>query len=60
MEESNRVSYIKRREMAKQARGKPLKGSREWIMKKKERRRKQGKDVREDSKYSGRKRSGRF
>lgn len=59
-EETNRIAYTKRREMAKQARGKPLKGSKEWIMKKKERRRQQGKEVRADSKYTARKRSGRF
>lgn len=58
--EANRIAYTKRREMAKHARGKPLKGSKEWIMKKKERRRQQGKDVRADSKYTARKRSGRF
>lgn len=46
--------------MLKQARGKLAKGSKEWIIKKKERRRRQGKEVREDSKYTGRKRSGRF
>lgn len=45
---------------AKQARGKPIKGSKEWIMKKKERRRQQGKEVRNDSKYTARKRSGHF
>lgn len=46
--------------MIKQARGKPLKKSREWILQKKERRRRQGKETRDDSKYTGRKRSGRF
>lgn len=62
-EETNRVAYTKRREMAKQAkqaREKSIKGSKEWIMKKKERRRAQGKEVRNDSKYTARKRSGRF
>lgn len=62
-EETNHIAYTKRREMAKQAkqaRGKSLKGTKEWIMKKKERRRQQGKDVRNDSKYTARKRSGRF
>ena len=59
-EESNRVAYIRKREMAKRARGKPLKKSREWILLKKERRRRQGRDTREDTKYTGRKRSGRF
>lgn len=59
-EESNRIAYTKKRELAKQARGKPLKGSKEWIMKKKDRRRRQGKEVREDSRYTGRRRSGKF
>lgn len=59
-EESNRVAYIKKREMARAARGKPLKKSRDWIIQKKERRRRQGRDTREDTKYTGRKRSGRF
>jgi 18S rRNA (guanine1575-N7)-methyltransferase len=59
-EDSKGVSYISKREHAKKARGKPLKKSREWILEKKERRRRQMKDVRADSKYTGRKRSGRF
>lgn len=59
-EESNRISYIKKREMAKNARGKPLKKSKEWILAKKERRRRQGKDTRVDTRFTGRKRSGRF
>lgn len=48
------------REQLKKMRGKPLKKSREWILEKKERRRRQGKPTRNDTKYSGRKRSGRF
>lgn len=48
------------REHIKKARGKPLKKSRDWIAEKKERRRKQGKLVCADSKYSGRRRSGRL
>lgn len=48
------------REYIKKARGKPLKKSRDWIMEKKERRRRQGNQVRADTKYTGRKRSGRF
>lgn len=62
-EDTNRIAYTKRREMAKharQSRGKPAKGSKDWIMKKKERRRQQGKDVRNDSKYTARKRPGHF
>ncbi|KFM80446.1 putative methyltransferase WBSCR22, partial [Stegodyphus mimosarum] len=41
-------------------RGKGVKSRREWILEKKERRRRQGKEVRENSKYTARKRSGRF
>ena len=36
------------------------KGDRSWILKKKERQRRQGKQVRSDSKYTGRKRPGKF
>eukprot|EP01016_Furgasonia_blochmanni_P052316 TRINITY_DN8327_c0_g1_i2.p1 TRINITY_DN8327_c0_g1~~TRINITY_DN8327_c0_g1_i2.p1 ORF type:complete len:223 (-),score=65.83 TRINITY_DN8327_c0_g1_i2:191-859(-) len=39
--------------------GKPDVKSREWILKKKQRQRKQGKEVRKDTKYTGRKRSSR-
>lgn len=56
----NRISYMNKRERIRKARGKPLKKSKEWILEKKERRRRQGKDVRPDSKYTGRKRSCRF
>ncbi|KAJ8953731.1 hypothetical protein NQ314_007341 [Rhamnusium bicolor] len=53
------ISYTAKREHLKQQRGKSLK-RRNWILEKKERRRRQGKDVRTDSKYTGRKRSGKF
>lgn len=56
----DQASYIAKRERMKKAKGKPLKKSREWILEKKERRRRQGKEVRADSKYTGRKRCGRF
>ncbi|XP_037806418.1 probable 18S rRNA (guanine-N(7))-methyltransferase [Lucilia sericata] len=59
-EDERRISYIKKREMCKEARGKPMKKSRDWILAKKERRRRQGLDTRPDTKYTGRKRSGRF
>ncbi|RZB40477.1 ribosome biogenesis methyltransferase WBSCR22 [Asbolus verrucosus] len=59
-EEMQGVSYISKREHVRQARGKSLKKSRNWILEKKERRRRQMKEVRADSKYTGRKRSGRF
>lgn len=39
---------------------KPSFRSKEWIIQKKERARKKGKEVRPDSKYTGRKRSGKF
>lgn len=51
-------ALYQRREKLKNMRGKPPK--RDWIKQKKERRRKQGKDVRADSKFSGRKRSSKF
>lgn len=56
----NHVTYEDKRESRKQARGKPLKKSRDWILEKKERRRKQGKETRADTKFTGRKRSGRL
>lgn len=43
--------------MRKSRNGKDPKGSRDWILEKKERRRRQGKEVRDDSKFTGRKRS---
>lgn len=59
--DSNCVSYARRKqEQLRKMRGKPVKKSREWILEKKERRRRQGKPTRMDSKYTGRKRSGRF
>lgn len=60
-DEKNTVAYARKRlEMARSARGKPLKKSRDWILAKKERRRRQGKEARPDSKYTGRKRPGHF
>jgi len=50
----------KRDRMKKMRSGKASKGSREWIREKKERRRRKGLDVRPDSKFTGRKRSGRM
>ncbi|XP_014662299.1 PREDICTED: probable 18S rRNA (guanine-N(7))-methyltransferase isoform X2 [Priapulus caudatus] len=54
------VQYTDVRQRIKAARGKPLKKSRDWILEKKERRRRQGKEVRPDSKYTGRKRKDKF
>lgn len=58
--EQNRIAYNRKREMVKAARGKPLKKSRDWILQKKERRRRQGKETREDTKYTGRRRPAKF
>lgn len=54
------VSYIKRHETGKVSKRKPQKKSRQWILAKKERRRRQGIDTRPDTKYTGRKRGDRF
>lgn len=59
-EDSSQVPYSRKREMTRGIRGKDPKKSREWIMHKKERRRQQGNDTRADSKYTARKRSGKF
>ncbi|XP_055641952.1 probable 18S rRNA (guanine-N(7))-methyltransferase isoform X2 [Toxorhynchites rutilus septentrionalis] len=59
-ESDNQISYSRKREFAKNARGKSVKKSKEWILQKKERRRQQQKETRNDSKYTARKRSGRF
>ncbi|XP_058062941.1 probable 18S rRNA (guanine-N(7))-methyltransferase [Anopheles bellator] len=59
-EGESQVPYSKKREFAKNARGKPLKKSREWVQAKKERRRQHGEETRKDSRYTARKRSGRF
>ncbi|CAG9770154.1 unnamed protein product [Ceutorhynchus assimilis] len=57
--QSGGIDYA-RRERVKNQRGKPMKNSKQWILDKKERRRKQGKEVPHHSKFTGRKRSGRF
>ncbi|XP_017780629.1 PREDICTED: probable 18S rRNA (guanine-N(7))-methyltransferase [Nicrophorus vespilloides] len=59
-QDSRGVSYAARKEQARKNKGKPLKHSREWILMKKARMRRQEKETRADSKYTGRKRSGRF
>merc|ERR1719277_2358491 len=53
---SNQVKYSDKRERVKQMRGKPPKKSRDWVKDKKERRRRQGREVRSDSKFTGRRR----
>lgn len=47
-------------DICKAKKRKPLKNSKEWVLAKKQRWRRKGRDVRPDSKYTGRKRSSRF
>ncbi len=59
-EHDEQISYFKKRAETKRSRSKdPSFKSKDWIKNKKERQKRQGRDVREDSKYSGRKRKGR-
>ncbi|GFS77810.1 probable 18S rRNA [Nephila pilipes] len=53
----NQALYVKSRIRSKIHRGKSVKGSRDWILEKKERRRRQGRDVRPDTKYTAKKRN---
>lgn len=58
-EEDEQISNFKKRsEIKKDKKGKTFTGGKDWIKKKKDRQRRQGKEVREDSKFSGRKRKG--
>ena len=60
-ESHSTVKYTsERRERMRSTRNRPIKKSREWILQKKARKRRQGHEVKPDSKYTGRKRSGRF
>ncbi|XP_002738464.1 18S rRNA (guanine-N(7))-methyltransferase-like [Saccoglossus kowalevskii] len=57
----SQVSYSESRGNGKRKRErKSVKKSRDWILEKKERRRRQGRDVRPDSKFTGRRRTGKF
>lgn len=56
----HQAAFTNERLRFKNARGKSVKKSRDWILEKKERRRRQGKEVRADTKFSGRKRKPRF
>lgn len=59
---SSQVKNESKRERVRQARQgkKPLKNSRDWIQEKKERRRRKGLETKPDSKFTGRKRAGRW
>jgi len=55
-----RNSFETRRNNFKSKNSRPDKKSRDWVLDKKERQRRQGKEVRPDTKYSGRKRPKAF
>uniref|UniRef100_A0A182SNI8 18S rRNA (guanine-N(7))-methyltransferase n=1 Tax=Anopheles maculatus TaxID=74869 RepID=A0A182SNI8_9DIPT len=60
-ENTGQIGYSRKQaEYARNARGKPLKKSREWVLAKKEKRRQHGVETRKDSRFTARKRSGRF
>ncbi|XP_041069690.1 probable 18S rRNA (guanine-N(7))-methyltransferase isoform X2 [Carcharodon carcharias] len=59
-ETMSQVQFTNARLRFKNLKGKPAKRSRDWILEKKERRRRQGRTVRNDTKYTGRKRKTRF
>ncbi|NWH79440.1 BUD23 methyltransferase, partial [Piaya cayana] len=59
-EEAQQAKFTNERTRFRNAKGKSVKKSRDWILEKKERRRRQGKEVRADTKYTGRKRRPRF
>lgn len=54
------IDYNSKRNTFSKLKGKPPKKSRDWILEKKERRKRQGREVRESSKYTGRRRCGKF
>ena len=59
LEEEEQISNFKKRAETKNGkRNKSGHRTKDWVQKKKDRQRRQGKEVREDSKYSGRKRTG--
>ncbi|XP_018597550.1 18S rRNA (guanine-N(7))-methyltransferase isoform X2 [Scleropages formosus] len=56
----NQVQFSGQRSRFKNMKGKSVKKTRDWILEKKERRRRQGREVRADTKYTGRQRKPRF
>jgi 18S rRNA (guanine1575-N7)-methyltransferase len=60
-DENEQVSYIKKRaDMGKKRKSKKMAfKSKDWILKMKHRQRRQGRDVRKDTKYTGRRRPGK-
>ncbi|XP_077168863.1 18S rRNA (guanine-N(7))-methyltransferase [Paroedura picta] len=59
-EEPAQAKFVCERIRFKNAKGQSAKKSRDWVLEKKERRRRQGKEVRADTRYTGRKRRPHF
>ncbi|XP_033027558.1 probable 18S rRNA (guanine-N(7))-methyltransferase [Lacerta agilis] len=59
-DETVRAKFTNERTRFKNIKGKSAKKSRDWVFEKKERRRRQGRDVRADTKYTARKRRPHF
>ncbi|KAJ6655786.1 hypothetical protein lerEdw1_004839 [Lerista edwardsae] len=59
-EEAVHAKFTHERMRFRNAKGRSAKKSRDWVLEKKERRRRQGKDVRADTKYTSRKRRPHF
>ncbi|XP_039612510.1 probable 18S rRNA (guanine-N(7))-methyltransferase isoform X1 [Polypterus senegalus] len=57
---AHQAMFTGERTRFKNLKGKSLKKSKDWILEKKERRRRQGREVRADTKYTGRQRKARF
>ncbi|KAL4660545.1 putative 18S rRNA (guanine-N(7))-methyltransferase isoform X1 [Arapaima gigas] len=57
---SNQVQFSGQRSRFKNMKGKSVKKNKDWILEKKERRRRQGREVRPDTKYTGRQRKPWF
>nr|XP_060612707.1 probable 18S rRNA (guanine-N(7))-methyltransferase [Anolis sagrei ordinatus] len=60
MEENTQAKFTQERARFRNAKGKSVKKGRDWVLEKKERRRRQGKEVRADTKYTARKRRPHF
>ncbi|XP_048375478.1 probable 18S rRNA (guanine-N(7))-methyltransferase [Sphaerodactylus townsendi] len=59
-EKPAQAEFVRERVRFKNAKGLSVKKSRDWVLEKKERRRRQGKQVRADTRYTGRKRRPNF
>nr|XP_056721087.1 probable 18S rRNA (guanine-N(7))-methyltransferase [Euleptes europaea] len=59
-EKQAQAEFVRERIRFKNAKGQSVKKSRDWVLEKKERRRRQGRQVRADTRYTGRKRRPHF